>query len=90
MDAHINTVCLPPIDFVPYQQDCLANGWGKNAFEFNDRNSVILKKISIGIVEFSKCEQHLQTTRLGLNFRLDPTSICAGGIPGVDTCQVRI
>lgn len=90
LDSHINIICLPPVDFVPYQQDCFANGWGKSAFESNDQNSVILKKISLGIVEFNRCQQHLQATRLGPNFRLEPTSICAGGTPGVDTCQVRI
>lgn len=90
LDSHINIVCLPPVDFVPNQQDCFANGWGKNAFELNGESRVILKKISLGIVEFGRCQQHLQATRLGTNFRLEPTSICAGGIPGQDTCQVRI
>lgn len=29
LDVHIGTVCLPVADFVPYQPDCFANGWGK-------------------------------------------------------------
>lgn len=48
----------------------------------------ILKKVPLGIVESSKCEQALRSTRLGANFSLDSTFICAGGVDGVDTCQV--
>lgn len=48
----------------------------------------ILKKVPLGIVESSKCEQALRSTRLGWRFRLDHTFICAGGVDGIDTCQV--
>lgn len=95
LDSHINTICLPPIDFVPYQQDCIATGWGENAFETfpsgpSGRKSVILKKIFVGIVEFNECQRELQSTQLGSGFKLDPTFICAGGIAGVDACQVNV
>lgn len=81
---------MPSADFMPYQQDCIATGWGKDASGLNGRKNVILKKISLGIVEFNKCQRDLQSTPLGRRFRLDSTFICAGGKPGVDTCQVSL
>lgn len=37
MDRHINTVCLPPSGFVPYQSDCFASGWGEFAREVTNQ-----------------------------------------------------
>lgn len=89
LDFHINTVCLPQADFVPYQTDCLASGWGKYAFGASEKTSIIQQKVPLSIVEFNQCEQELRTTRLGKGYRLDKSVICAGGVLGVDTCQVN-
>lgn len=62
---------------------------GKDGFGVNGRSSVILKKVPLGIVEFNKCQADLQAARLGAQFRLDPSFICAGGIEGIDTCEVK-
>lgn len=50
--------------------------------------SVIMKKVPLPIVEFGTCQRALQGTRLGDKFRLDQSFICAGGVEGIDTCQV--
>lgn len=49
--------------------------------------SVIMKKVPLPIVEFNRCQNELQKTRLGDKFRLDSSFICAGGVEGVDTCK---
>lgn len=61
---------------------------GKDVFGKAGKYSVILKKVPLGIVEFNKCQRELQQERLGDKFRLDQSFICAGGVEGVDTCQV--
>ena len=35
------------------------------------------------------CERKLKRTRLGLDFVLHPSFICAGGEEGKDSCKVR-
>lgn len=46
-----------------------------------------MKKVSLPIVEFNGCQRALRDFRLGNKFQLDYSFICAGGVPGVDTCQ---
>ncbi|XP_031633227.1 phenoloxidase-activating factor 2-like [Contarinia nasturtii] len=88
MDVHIGTVCLPPPGYVPnFPESCLASGWGKDNFGQAGKWSLILKKLQLGIVDSNTCEQKLRNYRLGNNFILDKSFICAGGIEGVDTCQ---
>ena len=50
---------------------------------------MIMKKVPLGIVDRNQCERALQRERLGDKFRLDGSFICAGGVEGVDTCQVN-
>lgn len=89
LNVHINTICLPSAGSKPYQKNCFATGWGSNAFGSNQRNTIILKKVPLGIVDSDKCQQVLQHTQLGRHFRLHSTFVCAGGVSGVDTCQVN-
>lgn len=49
---------------------------------------MILKKIELPIVDHQKCEAALQSTRLGLKFKLHNSFTCAGGEAGKDTCTV--
>lgn len=51
---------------------------------------VILKKIDLPIVPRGKCVDLLKKTRLGPNYKLHESFICAGGEIGKDTCQVRM
>lgn len=57
-------------------------------FSKEGRYQVILKKIQLPIVAPKKCEEALQTTRLGKFFKLDKSFICAGGERGKDACTV--
>nr|XP_034838303.1 phenoloxidase-activating factor 2-like isoform X1 [Maniola hyperantus] len=88
LDQHINMLCLPEQDedFDNYR-GCVANGWGKTVFGRQGRYAVILKKVEVDMVPFSKCENQLRRTRLGNRFRLDKSFVCAGGEEGKDTCQ---
>ena len=38
------------------------------------------------MIDSKECEKTLQTTRLGQNFKLRDSFLCAGGEEGVDTC----
>jgi hypothetical protein len=46
-----------------------------------------MKEIELDIVEKEECESHYRQTRLGENFTLDKSFICAGGKLDVDTCK---
>ena len=46
----------------------------------------ILKQVELDLVDSKDCEKQLQTTRLGPDFRLRESFMCAGGEEGVDTC----
>ncbi|CAK1587483.1 unnamed protein product [Parnassius mnemosyne] len=85
---HINVICLPNQDEkFETSQDCVANGWGKDVFGLKGRYAVILKRVEVNMVEHGKCNQILKNTRLGHNFRLHDSFVCAGGEEGKDTCQ---
>lgn len=84
---YVNPICLPP----PNQQTqiktkCMASGWGQNSFEQNDAYQSTLQKIDLPIVQTTECQQLLQSTELGTNFRLHPSLLCAGG-SGKDMCK---
>lgn len=87
LDDHINTICLPTQGLVSTDNTCVASGWGKDVFGKKGKYSVIMKRVELPVVDSQQCQQTLQSTRLGPRFRLDPSFICAGGQPGVDTCQ---
>lgn len=71
--------------FVVVAVHCFA---GKDVFGQAGKYSVIMKKVPLGIVEFTRCQSELQASRLTEKFRLDASFICAGGVEGVDTCEV--
>merc|ERR1712080_508124 len=48
---------------------------------------VILKEIDLPVVDSYQCEASLRKTRLGGKFQLDDSFLCAGGVPGKDTCK---
>ncbi|CAG0922964.1 unnamed protein product [Notodromas monacha] len=86
LDRHIDTICLPKPGFTfPPGTECIATGFGKNAFE-NGAYQQIMKKVLVPIVERNYCINLLRSTRLGDRFRLHPTYFCAGGKAGEDTC----
>lgn len=85
MAQHINTICLPAQGATFDGSRCLASGWGKDAFGKQGMFNVILKKIELPIVPRNTCQNSLRTTRLGPNFNLHTSFICAGGEAGRDT-----
>lgn len=84
---NVNVVCLPPQSTVLNSATCYATGWGKDEFGQKGKYQVILKKIDLPIVAHDKCEQQLRSTRLGKYFQLHQSFMCAGGVPGKDTCK---
>merc|ERR1739842_95284 len=44
------------------------------------------KRIALPTVSKNNCQDRLRSTRLGKHFKLDHSFMCAGGIPGQDTC----
>lgn len=85
---HINSICLPEQDEVfDSHKNCVANGWGKDVFGRKGAFAVILKKVEQDMVPYSKCLKQLRNTRLGSNFKLHSSFVCAGGEEGKDTCQ---
>ncbi|KAK8385685.1 hypothetical protein O3P69_016457 [Scylla paramamosain] len=83
---HINRVCLPPPDRVhAYGTECIATGWGKDAFD-GGKFQVIMKKVALPVVPSDQCQELLRKTRLGKFFILDKSFVCAGGEAGQDAC----
>nr|XP_021197589.2 phenoloxidase-activating factor 2 isoform X2 [Helicoverpa armigera] len=88
ISEHINVICMPEQDEVfDSHKNCVANGWGKSHFELHDRYAVILKKVEVDMVPNTRCNALLKRTRLGHNFQLHRSFVCAGGEEGKDTCQ---
>ncbi|XP_019879147.1 phenoloxidase-activating factor 2-like [Aethina tumida] len=83
---NVGLICLPPEDFDMDGMNCIASGWGKDAFN-NGKHSSILKKIVLPIVSKDKCVESLRSTRLGSYFNLHRSFICAGGEKNKDTCK---
>lgn len=78
----VNTVCLPPVGSRGSQFDgkrCFASGWGKDLFGKEGKYQVILKRVELPVVPRPRCEELLRQTRLGRNFLLHESFICAGG-----------
>ncbi|XP_013139295.1 PREDICTED: serine protease 42-like [Papilio polytes] len=85
---HINVICLPSQDeLFETSRDCVANGWGKDSFGKKGSYAVILKLVELNMVRHQTCAAILKSTRLGYNFRLHDSFVCAGGEEGKDTCQ---
>lgn len=84
---NVDVVCLPKQNQVTSNSRCYATGWGKDVFGKKGKYQVILKKIDLPVVENSKCQESLRSTRLGKFFELHKSFMCAGGEPEKDTCK---
>lgn len=82
---NVGTVCVPAMKMV-LESNCIASGWGKDAFK-TGRYSSILKKVELPLVPRPACVKSLRTTRLGKFFNLHKSFICAGGEASKDTCE---
>ncbi|XP_060870685.1 uncharacterized protein LOC132945080 isoform X2 [Metopolophium dirhodum] len=86
LSKNVGTICLPSPNYV-FSNRCYASGWGKKEFGELGVNQVIMKKIDLPIVPPSSCLELLRETRLGVDYILPESFICAGGEIGKDTCQ---
>lgn len=87
---NVATICLPSQNYVSTSKNCFASGWGKDNFGKEGKFSAIMKRVELPIVPYVECQNRLKQTRLTEKFHLDPSFLCAGGQPGVDTCQVDL
>lgn len=84
---NVNTICLPAQDQTFDTQSCVASGWNRDAFGKEGKYQVILSAVQVPVVPRDVCEAALRGTRLGSRFNLNPSSICAGGESGVNSCR---
>nr|XP_029713678.1 phenoloxidase-activating factor 2-like [Aedes albopictus] len=84
-DDNVQLICLPPQGATFTDRNCYAIGWGKSNFD-SDSYQVILKKVQLPMVSHPDCQTALRGTRLGGNYRLHNSFVCAGGEAGIDTC----
>ncbi|CAG2104983.1 unnamed protein product, partial [Medioppia subpectinata] len=83
---HIAPICLPePHEHIAGR--CFVSGWGKNAFGHQGEFQSVLTKVDLPVLNPGECEHALKRTRLGYNYQLHPSMICAGGEPGKDACD---
>jgi plasma kallikrein len=64
---------------------CFTSGWGRNDFSYGT-NQAISRKVDLQLIDHDKCQAALKLTRLGKNFVLDQSFMCAGGESGKDAC----
>ncbi|XP_068144604.1 phenoloxidase-activating factor 2 [Drosophila tropicalis] len=88
---HIQPLCLPQQESPKVKAEfktgvCYATGWGSKKPN-SDKLERVLKRIDLPVVGKAECQGMLRITVLGLNFRLRPSFICAGGQRGKDTCK---
>jgi plasma kallikrein len=81
---------LPPQNQAFDGSKCFASGWGKDKFGKEGKYQVILKKVELPIVSHEVCQDKFRRTRLGKDFILHKSFICAEGEDGKDTCKVRM
>ena len=84
LSAHIQPVCLAGAGFSGSSERCYVVGRGKDQ---NGQYNPILKKIDLPLVDKASCENSLKRSpKLGHNFKLHGSFLCAGGEKGKDAC----
>ena len=88
---NLDTICLPTI---PEQREqnydpsnCVVVGWGKDAPGDLGNFQQAMKQVNLSIVDNDECQDKLRQTRLGSNFILNKSFLCAGGEEGKDSCE---
>ena len=82
--SYINTICLPKNErqFENYREYCWVAAWGQDLKR--------QREVDLPLVSRSECERRLGPVfkeKRVKNWRLQPSEICAGGVPGKDTCK---
>ncbi|KAG5307809.1 PEX16 protein, partial [Pseudoatta argentina] len=83
-NRNINTACLLSTSVTPGTK-CWVSGWGKDAF-YNGQLQSTLKQVDLPVRSKANCQRALRRTRLGSNFVLDDSFMCAGGEGNKDAC----
>ncbi|CAL1266443.1 unnamed protein product [Larinioides sclopetarius] len=83
---HIDTACLPQDEDDFTGQECVATGWGTDAYQ-EGKYSLIMKEITLPVISNAECQALLRKTRLGPRFKLHNGFLCAGGKAGQDACK---
>jgi len=83
-ESYINTVCLPNSEdqFEDYSDNCWVAAWGQDLKR--------QREVDLPLVSRTECESRLIPIferKKVKNWRLQPSEVCAGGVPGKDTCQ---
>lgn len=88
LSKNVDVICLDnnPSILSP-NHNCVVTGWGKDRFGKEGIFQNVLKKVDLPFYDFKQCERALRTTRLGGFFQLHRSFLCAGGIPGQDSCS---
>ncbi|KAK4292030.1 hypothetical protein Pmani_035177 [Petrolisthes manimaculis] len=84
LTPNVDTVCL---NTAYNYGNCWATGWGTDKYGQEGEYQNVLKKVELGVWNNKECENALRETRLGKFFKLDDSFVCAGGLPGQDTCK---
>ncbi|XP_045461460.1 phenoloxidase-activating factor 2-like [Harmonia axyridis] len=82
----LNSICLPSSNSSYDNTRCLAAGWGDGNKKNND-GVKLLSKVELPLVDQKTCQEQLRKTRLGQEFELHESAICAGGQKDRDTCK---
>ncbi|KAK9878965.1 hypothetical protein WA026_003784 [Henosepilachna vigintioctopunctata] len=85
-NRNLNSLCIAQNNSNYDSSKCLAAGWGTGN-HFGTEGEKILRKVQVTLMDKQKCQQQLQKSRLGQNFELHNSFICAGGEEGKDTCK---
>lgn len=79
-------ICLADSEAKFDRERCIVAGWG--ALSEVGYGVRFLKQLELPIVPRDVCEKSLQKTpRLGDEFELHESFICAGGVANIDTCK---
>lgn len=84
---HISPICMADPFEVFTGHRCYVAGWGKNSFGQQGEYQSVLMKVDLPVLDTRICENLLKRTKLGWQFRLDRSMICAGGEHGKDACE---
>ncbi|XP_017117015.1 pro-resilin-like [Drosophila elegans] len=85
LKEHIRTICMPVPKKTFEPRRCIVAGWGKMKYQSSDY-SAVLKKVDLPLVDRHTCEQQLRKTKVGQDFQLPASMICAGGELNQDAC----
>lgn len=85
--ANIQTIRLPIPDKTFDRRICTVAGWGMRSSTDVDIQT-IQQKVDLPVVESSKCQRQLRLTKMGSNYQLPASLMCAGGEEGRDVCSL--